>query len=80
MIEESTDTQSHIEEYKIKVAKIILENISLINEVNFCYAGGVLGNEQFKDNTVLVRGSNSTTMNKILSKLHFDYEDKKWMK
>lgn len=56
----------------------------MINELNFCYvsaqAAANANSESFKDNTVLIRGSNSGTINKILSKLHFDYESKTWMK
>lgn len=29
---------------------------------------------------MLIRGSAHPTINKILSKLHFEFEDKKWMK
>ena len=28
----------------------------------------------------MIRGSGNTTINKILSKLHFEYEDKVWKK
>ena len=64
----------------MKAAKISLEDDSLINELNFCYISAAVNFEQFKDNTVLIRGSNSGTINKILSKLHFEYETKTWIK
>ena len=36
--------------------------------------------ESFKDSTVLIRGSHSLTVNKVLSKMHFDFEPKTWLK
>ena len=64
----------------MRAAKITLDDDSLINELNFCYAAGTSSAEVFKDNTVLIRGSNSLTINKILSKAHFDFEPRDWIK
>lgn len=36
--------------------------------------------DAFKDSTVLIRGANHATVNKILSKIHFDFEPKTWLK
>ena len=78
--EESAELHGSLEEQQMKAAKINLEDDSLINELNFCYVSAPSSGEQFKDNTVLVRGSANTTVNKILSKLHFDFEPKTWIK
>jgi hypothetical protein len=68
---------------KKKAGKINLEDDSLINELNFCFADPQTSSlsqhiDQFKDSTVLIRGANHNTVNKILSKIHFDYEPKTW--
>lgn len=65
---------------QMKGSKINIEDDSLINELNFCHAQNPVNNDQFKDNTVLIRGSDNTTINKILSRLHFEFEAKTWMK
>ncbi len=70
---------------KKRSAKINIDDDSLINELNFCYSDSVTTqlssqSEQFKDSTVLIRGSPSLTINKVLSKMHFDFEPKTWMK
>jgi hypothetical protein len=36
--------------------------------------------EQFKDSTVLIRGANHVTVNKILAKMHFSFEPTTWLK
>ena len=80
IMEEAPELHGTLEEQQMKGAMITMEDDSLINELNFCYVQQPLSVEQFKDNTVLVRGANSTTINKILSKLHFDFEPKTWIK
>ena len=44
-MEESSDTSTQVEEFKIKQAQIVIDNASAINELNFCYAGSAMGNE-----------------------------------
>lgn len=68
-----------------KVGKINIDDDSMINELNFCYPDPVTTAmtqqlDQFKDSTVLIRGANSSTVNKILSKMHFDFEPKTWQR
>lgn len=57
----------------------------MINELNFCFADAsatamAAQIEHFKDSTVLIRGGNHSTVNKILAKMQFDYEPKTWQK
>jgi hypothetical protein len=63
----------------------LIEDDSLVNELNFCFADSMTSNlfshiENFKDSTVLIRGANSQIVNKILSKMHFDFDEKSWLK
>jgi len=80
LLEEQSELHGTHEEKQLRAAKIQVDDDSLINELNFCYAEVQAQDESFKDNTVLVRGSTSSTVNKILSKVHFEEEDKTWMK
>lgn len=70
---------------KKRNARINMDDDSLINELNFCYSdqtttASVQQIDQFKDSTVLIRGSHNLTVNKVLSKMHFDFEPKSWLK
>lgn len=70
---------------KRKTGKIDIDDDSLLNEINFCYSDQSMTTmasqlEQFKDSTVLVRAANHATVNKILAKMHFDFEPKTWLK
>jgi len=59
---------------------ISLNDDSIINELNFCYAAQQSNTDVFKDNTILIRGANSLAVNKLLSKMHFFDEEKEWLK
>ena len=58
--------------------QIVLEDDSLINELNFCYQSVQQDADIRDDNSVLVRGSNNQTVNRVLAKLNFDYDEKVW--
>ena len=77
--------ESGVDEHvqKKKSGKINLDDDSLINELNFCYSDSSTSSlnaqaEQFKDTTVLIRGANNQIVNKILGKMHFDFDPKTW--
>ena len=58
--------------------KISLEDDSLINELNFCFQNVQVNSDVCDDNSILIRGSNNQTVNRVLSKLNFDFEEKIW--
>jgi len=55
-----------------------MEDDSLINELNFCFQAKPIENEVKDDNAVLIRGSNSSSINRINAKLNFDMEESVW--
>lgn len=63
------------------IQKIILnptEDEGAILELNYCYQIMQRKTDQIQDQTVLVRGTNRTNVNRILAKVKFDAEEKVW--
>lgn len=68
--------------------KIILEDDSLINELNFCFQNAVVVEEKEAaandgsavppDNNILIRGCNNATVNRVNAKLNFEFEEATW--
>lgn len=58
--------------------KIVLEDDSLINELNFCFQAERVEADVKDDNSLLIRGSNNQTVNRVLAKLNFDFEEAVW--
>ena len=58
--------------------KIELKDDSLINELNFCFAPTEIDCEVKEDNSVLIRGSNSSAVNSLLAKMNFEFEEQTW--
>ena len=50
----------------------------MINELNFCYQKQKVEQDVRDDNSVLIRGSNNQTVNRVMAKLNFDFEEKIW--
>lgn len=61
--------------------KIVMEDVSLINELNFCFQATQLNEDApeqqavVKDNSVLIRGCNNSTVNRVNAKLNFEFEE-----
>ena len=51
---------------------------TLILELNYCFQIIQRKTDQIQDQTVLIRGTNNSTVNRILSKNNFDNEEKVW--
>ena len=51
---------------------------TLILELNYCFQIIQRKTDQIQDQTVLIRGTNNSTVNRILSKNNFDKEEKVW--
>ena len=83
--EKDKDASKDAHQAKRKTGKLDIDDDSLLNEINFCYSDQTMTAmaqqlEQFKDSTVLIRASNHPVVNKILAKMHFDFEPKTWLK
>jgi hypothetical protein len=64
---------------------IMLKDESLINELNFCFIKAEEATELNQDtkqvnvdNGLLIRGTNSTVVNRINAKLNFEFEEATW--
>lgn len=63
------------------IQKIILnpiEDETIILELNYCYQMIRRKTDDIQDQTVLIRGTNRTNVNRILAKVKFDQEEKVW--
>jgi len=64
--------------------KILLDDDSLINELNFCFqhalteAEGEPAAKGVVDNGILIRGCNNSAINRLNAKLNFEFEEQTW--
>jgi WD40 repeat protein len=85
-VEQKIDVDAHKREKKnVQIEnKIVLDDDSLINELNFCFQNALVDSDVetsvqgVTDNGILIRGCNNSAINRLNAKLNFEFEEQTW--